>query len=454
MHAREHFMISSDHHAMACSVAEGIRVRLRFWAYVFHLLIPALLLFDVLHTWACISLSRPSEIIVVTLTSVWLVFGLGLLLGKRNRDRHIKGVSKPLIAMYSVYCAIGLIEIIGVLLWPRNDKSLTQREQGKWTLRTDPFITPGIYEPSTVTINSLGLRGSLPPHGPNQHRILAVGGSTTECLLLDDSKTWPQLLESELNERRRTPSVWIGNAGVAGHNTAHHLQLLRLIPSPCEFNTIIFLVGVNDLASALTFEGAPCAKYMESVAEVGLTRKHSPYYKRLYSYRLLYRVLYNRSDIHDCSFYEPKRRKRIAGPRSSLPDLSVNLLEYSERIRSLVRECQRLEARPIFVTQPTMYRPDLSAAEHRLLWLGGVGGEKTPKGFLSVEDLADAMKGYNGTLMKVCGEMLVECVDLAALAPNGVSLFYDDCHFNEEGARMVSKRIAAYLLERPPFRVQ
>ena len=51
------------------------------------------------------------------------------------------------------------------------------------------------------------------------YRILTLGGSSTECLVLDQTEAWPQLLQDRLNETNKY-QVWVGNAGQSGtHNS-------------------------------------------------------------------------------------------------------------------------------------------------------------------------------------------------------------------------------------------
>jgi len=39
----------------------------------------------------------------------------------------------------------------------------------------------------------------------------------------------------------------------------------------------------------------------------------------------------------------------------------------------------------------------------------------------------------------------VEAFDLAAHVPKSLAHFYDDCHFTNEGARVVAEQVARYL---------
>lgn len=112
----------------------------------------------------------------------------------------------------------------------------------------DPALMPGIRGPSRFRANSRGLRGDEIPDDPS-YRILACGGSTTECLFLDQAETWPQRLQDKLSAGPPGPRVWVGNAGKSGLTTRDHVvQLLYLLPELPRIDTVLFLVGVNDLS--------------------------------------------------------------------------------------------------------------------------------------------------------------------------------------------------------------
>ena len=72
--------------------------------------------------------------------------------------------------------------------------------------------------------------------------------------------------------------------------------------------------------------------------------------------------------------------------------------------------------------------------------------------YYTLEALAEAMDRYNQTLLAVCRERAVECLDAASLIPATTRFMYDDAHFTDAGARELATRIAAYLMESPPFR--
>ena len=105
----------------------------------------------------------------------------------------------------------------------------------------------------------------------------------------------------------------------------------------------------------------------------------------------------------------------------------------------------------LFLTQPSIYRDDLTNRERALLWFGWVGRNYNPIGYVTVEELARALPAFNQALLDVCQQDLLECYDLAADIPKDTSAFLDDVHFNENGARIVAESLAGYILTTPPF---
>jgi hypothetical protein len=135
-----------------------------------------------------------------------------------------------------------------------------------------------------------------------------------------------------------------------------------------------------------------------------------------------------------------------------LPDLSTGLREYRGRVEALAARCKDLHMRCLFLTQPTMWRADVSDSENGTFWLGYIGQLEKPKGFLSPGDAGKAMDLYNQALLGVCREQHLECFDIAAKIPKDNSAFFDEMHFNENGARLMARNLTEYLLSRPPFR--
>jgi len=343
-------------------------------------------------------------------------------------------------------------------IWPPNLRQV---------FRPDPKTVPGISGESQFEINSLGLRGDeLTPS--RTYRILAIGGSTTECLYLDQLKTWPHLLQAALNDSTHSGKVWVGIAGMSGRNTRHHLIAMRYLPiEKMRIDAVVLLIGVNDFQEYLANPHSP-SKSEEALLNETFTggMRHSqsddPFFKKTAIWRLLRNVKtqylrkvdQNKVQDHFGKILDTWRehRRRATKIRTELPELTPDLESYANNVNQLIDIAKQKSVRLIFITQPTMWKPGLSEELNSLLWFGGVGDfqRESGKPYYSVEALANGMKQYNDVLLRVCRQRGIECIDLAYLEKDA-TVFYDDVHFNESGARKVSSVLASYFLAHYPF---
>ena len=90
-----------------------------------------------------------------------------------------------------------------------------------------------------------------------------------------------------------------------------------------------------------------------------------------------------------------------------------------------------------------MYRSDLPDDLENLLW-----GQAASTAAYTTEVLTRVMALYNETMIDVCKEQGVDCLDLASLLPKDTSVFYDDCHLNLSGSEQVAQILADYLLDK------
>lgn len=438
--------------------------------YLGQLLVPLLLIVDILVGWHFErrGLGRPlTDKIVLTVCGVWLAGAAGAFFISADRSRFLKSMQKPLLSFYTILFALLLFEIglrTGVLPAPASSVALWEPGlRREWRPAEDGIPVTGTV---AFTVNEIGLRGPAPPQAGNTYKIVAVGGSTTECMALDDTKAWPHLVMDELNRRQNKVKVWVNNAGVSGHTTVHHLEVMRTLPIFKEVNAVTLLIGHNDMSTTLFFEGRATQEQLEKdaallrrsmLAGAKLIFDH-PYYKRLRLYEVskkgtvaLLRKLGKTSTGEPQATLQGWRKRRAQSPIHPLPDLRIGFQEYRERVSRLAQQCDALRLRCLFLTAPTMWRDDLTSEEERLLWGGHLGRWTENKGYVSAGDLRRAVDAYNQVLLDVCAEDRLECLDLAAQIPKNTTVFYDDSHYHNEGARLVADLLVEYLLSQPPF---
>ena len=441
--------------------------------YLSHLVVPCLIILDELNFFVFedVELHRLlRDKLVLTFCALWLIAGLGAFLLSRDRRRFVHRFKKPLISFYTVFLVLVLFErLYRVVRQPAAPTPALWPPGSQFVFQPDSWGVTGVSGMTLFTVNKIGLRGPSLPAQADVYKIIAVGGSTTECLVLDDSKEWPHLIMEFLNNSQNKRPAWIANAGVSGHSTVHHLELLKTLPVFKQADMLIFLVGVNDLAATLAYEGASSQLLLERDAAIfreymigGARDVNShPYYTRLLLYELVrlartsIRTRMERTAVgvqqEDLKLW---RRRRAEGKIISLPDLHVGLSEYRERVQRLDQQCHVLAVRCLFLTQPTLWRSTLTLTEEQTLWGGYVGQwnvQARYKGYVGTADLAQAMNAYNETLLEACRVGGLECFDLASAIPKDGRLFYDDEHFTEAGARLVAEHLRDYLLSKPPF---
>ncbi len=375
---------------------------------------------------------------------------------------HRLVVNVALLLVTSVISLIVLEWGLGAAL-PHFHNYFVWRPHMQIISRPLPEYLPGISGESRFFTNAIGLRGDeLSPEDAD--RILVIGGCTAECLYLDQDETWEALLQKDISAAsgRR---VWVGNAGKSGISTlAHVVQLRHLLPQLSNVSRVVALVGVNDFIDRLAEDDAfqPNISPVESTPDVLVhafdvipryADTRLPFYKRTRFWFLLTKVkllYFSRKDFQDRAgelYAKQRANRKQARVREMLPDLSSALMQYRARLNQMVDEAERQAVPITLMTQPSIWRKDLPQEAQDLLWFGWVGMTRWESGeYYSITAMEEGMEKYNEMLLQVCAERKIDCIDLASLLPKDTALFYDDVHFNEEGARRVAAIVGEHLL--------
>jgi|CXWL01.1.fsa_nt_gi lysophospholipase L1-like esterase len=311
-----------------------------------------------------------------------------------------------------------------------------------WVFTPNPEFMAGISGESHFTTNSDGVRAPAWPARDKAYRILCVGGSTTECIYLDDNETWPALVMQTLNGRDPAHPAWVGNIGISGYGAADHLKFVERSDLMPQIDCVVFLCGINDLQHTLRDPEA--------------MNKIAPFWQRtsIWHFILDGYVAMRRKMGFVPSLFEDKtgsnyqiRRQVRASAKAcdQLPDLTQPLAEYRRRVENIVKTCRARGVRPVFVKQPMLWRSGLSPRTLSSMWLGMLQDDS----FLTVERLREGIDSFNQVLQKTCASLDVECIDTSAL-DGREEYYYDETHFNETGAHKLAEIVSDWLLAHPP----
>lgn len=366
---------------------------------------------------------------------------------RRIVHRHLASI---VLFAASLGIGLGLAELVAAQFRILPVEALFHRRSPykQHLYRPAPEVMPGVEGLSQYSVNRYGFRADEIPRRRDTPRVLCIGGSTTECLYLDQSETWPALLQDALREQLSEPSLWVGNAGYSGYGTSHHLALVQHAEIVLQTDCLVFLVGMNDFMLELRgFDFArpqwnPRGQVRPLVAETALGRLVRTFAQKTKPVRRQGAELIE--DVVGASYID-RREDRSVGRRIPLPNLDEAVARYRERIRAIASLCRARRTRCIFLTQPVLWDDGLSAEWESLLWLGYNDDDE----YVDVPELRAGMDRYNAALIEECAELGVECVDLSGMSGDA-RFYYDDCHLNEAGAAEVARRLAEHFAEAGP----
>jgi lysophospholipase L1-like esterase len=359
---------------------------------------------------------------------------------------------KLAVSVVAVLLVLLLVEA-GLGVW-----SLTRPRRSPWYVwppnysrLMKPGNLPGVARECRFRTNSLGIRGP-DFRDTDTYRILCIGGSTTECTYLDDTKTWPAHLMRLLRED--DPGVWVGNVGRSGTTAPQHVLLLRELPEARRVDCWVVLCGINDLAQQLSGQYAKTTarafSYTFKYRRPGPGgRRPRPLPRNLYTFALLDAVRKrlevalkgaNAAVYQDvrAAWVQEAQEKRQHGAKVAIDVKPEWIEEYRTHLMTIVALARQQGKRLIFLTQPTIWAAQMDEKTDGLT----LGGQLADGRYVENSSRFRGMELYNQAMRQVAAREGIELVDLAAQLPKTTETFYDNCHFNESGARLVGAALA------------
>jgi len=305
---------------------------------------------------------------------------------------------------------------------------------------------PGIPGRIVHTKNGLGFRGPDKPVSgyDSTLSIIAIGGSTTECLYLPDGSDWPARVGDSL--KTRFTRFWINNAGLDGHSTFGHNVLMNDYIVRLHPKVALFLVGANEIGN--TGDNGFEASHVRGRI---LTTSFEAFAKSVYAHSelaslllTLYRYFRARSQGLPHTVVNLKSARTVPYPEQDLDavlkghsDTFIPL--FKNRLRVLIRLCRSNRILPVLITQPSLFGPGVDPVTGRDL-ASMLAENRSGYGRWKILDL------YNEATRSIASEDSVFLVDLAREMPRNSQYFYDYLHYTQAGAGIVAKIISSRLL--------
>jgi len=377
-----------------------------------------------------------------------------------NQRSWVRKFAKPIVAIVTSVICLTIAEMALRIFSPLPDpyidfkykKELNQYIKSEFPKNLQLVTEPeeglsGVHGPNRFTINNMGFRGDYltVPKPTNEFRIFMVGGSTTECLYLDDSKAITRVLQDELGKTEAGKfTVKVYGAGKSGDASDDHCSMIVHRIVQLEPDMIILFAGVNDLTRSIF-----AYDYSHYVSEtppqkIPLLRSLATESQIVRRVRYLFRkVRPNRGeraqDIYLHSRYREEAQLCASTPISDQKP-RVDVTGYANNLKTIAGVARAHGIQIVLMTQLATWNspntPNLKEWQSMLC-----RGEVRYR-----EDLMDeALEAFNNQMRQTAQQYSVPLYDLARVVPKSRDFFFDDVHFNDQGAHVAGVQLAALI---------
>jgi lysophospholipase L1-like esterase len=362
-----------------------------------------------------------------------------------------------LLGLLSLLISLLAVEVLLRLLHPLPDPFTSLKVSGEMRWPGSPYVPsaypphylrrvhaerglPGIDSATRVfSLNNLGYRGdSLAiPKPPGEVRVFMIGGSTTECVFLDDSESVTARLQTYLRAALPGVNVRVYGAGKSGDRSWDHVAMAAHRVAHLQPDVIVVFAGINDALA-----GVRGRDYLlrADLTQLSLRAQVEMVATEFQLGRLAQSALSrsNRTKLDVYSSYHVAVRLTQALPLAPLP--AVDPTPYRENLQTLAGIGKAAGAHVVLMTQATTWgNPGLA----RWHWMTASkeAGVRYPE-----TALAGLMRRYNAAMLTAGQSQGVPVFDLAAQLPGDARYIYDDVHFNVRGADTTAVLLARFMV--------
>jgi len=354
------------------------------------------------------------------------------------------------IIFVTIIISLAIVEFLNYKSLPKVEAYYVWPPNLEYVFMPNSSTFSGISGKSYFNINSQGYRGPEYSDFGKEYRILVTGGSTSECLYLDNKETWPYLVMENLEKTKNGKKVITMNIAKSGHGIINNILALKYLPENYDPDMIVLMTGANDVLYKLSRKDA-WKPFNES--EYDNTESYTFSLSPGYTYRSsisykLYKSIFNEQKPQD-AIGQTLIDNRLKRQNATIwitkkPNLNAALDDYEKSLKRVIELANEKNATLILTTQPYMWKVNMTKEENESLWMTYDFGDN----YYPIETMIYSIQEFNKRLLEVCKENKdVHCLDLEKDIPKDLNYFYDDMHFNERGARLVAEELSKYIKE-------
>jgi hypothetical protein len=270
----------------------------------------------------------------------------------------------------------------------------------------------------------------------NKIDIIFFGGSTTNCLYVDEDKRFPYLVQKTLN-RELNNDIQILNAGVYGKTSM--LSTMDLITKGLKNNPeIVFLMhNINDF-SVLEKSG----KYWDAPISRSLIKQKihiealssSNFFIRTF-YVLTPNIYYIINRFFEILLNNKPNDEFIEYRNSEKIDKKIIFQEYIKSIKTFIAIAKIYEIEVVLMTQFNRMNID----DEYIVQLNSE--------IKNFEEYIYVYDQLNNLVREIANEENINLIDLDLLLPQNENYIYDEVHLNNNGSIFVADLISNFLIE-------
>jgi hypothetical protein len=290
-------------------------------------------------------------------------------------------------------------------------------------------------------------------HDDPDYSVVFLGGSTTECINMDELARWPYLVGSFIEEKL-AKKVNSHNGGVSGNVSLHSLNILINKVLPMNPQVVVMMHNINDL-SVLMHEQTYWNKnpYRSLIIESersnltkdfiklikGTINHHYPHlYSRLYQLKEDLLNKYGSSE-KDMGAFLGVDEFAQARDQGLLIDQKKLIERFESSLQIFISVCIARGITPVLMTQANRFtdNPDELIIKPIQLVL------KDKLDYKGYKKLYDS---FNETIRKVGQKNNILVIDLDRYVPKDKKYIDDTVHYNEFGSNFVAREISRQLM--------
>jgi hypothetical protein len=259
--------------------------------------------------------------------------------------------------------------------------------------------------------------------------VMCLGGSTTE--FRDGSgRDWPGRVEERLKRALARDDVRVHNLGRQWYTTQHTLINYEANLRKWKPDVVIVMHTINDLLHNADFSYLSHGPFREDYGHF---------------YGPVNRIVTNRS-LPDAAlemfghFWYFKRR--LVVDQTDFP----GLVPFERNLNTLIDLVKLDGSGMILMTQPSLYRKDLSDLEKQaleMLRFEAIG----PDSEWSFETPLRGFKVYGDAVRRIAMERNVQLIDLDKAVPKDLDHFRDDVHYQDGSFDLVADKVSEGILK-------